>query len=124
MSDVVLSALPHTWLIDVDGTIVKHNGHKMGGDELLPGVLRFWAQIAPDDRVVLLSARTPAEMSDTLAFLDAQGLRYDHVLFGLPKGERVLINDDKPGGLRTALAINLPRDTGLVDLIVRIDADR
>lgn len=124
MNDVVLSALPHTWLIDVDGTIVKHNGHKMGGDQLLPGVLAFWAQIAPDDRVVLLSARTPAEMSGTLAFLDAQGLRYDHVLFGLPKGERVLINDDKPGGLKTALAINLPRDAGLTDLFVRIDADR
>lgn len=124
MSNVVLSALPHTWLIDVDGTILKHNGHKSGGDELLPGVRAFWAQIAPDDCVVLLSARTADEMTDTLAFLDQNGLRYDRVLFGLPKGERVLINDNKPGGLETALAINLPRDAGLAGLTVCIDQAR
>ena len=121
MTDVVLSALPHTWLIDVDGTILKHNGHKAGADELLPGVLAFWGQIASQDYVVLLSARTVDEMADTLAFLDQHGLRYDHVLFGLPKGERVLINDDKPGGLKTAWAVNLPRDAGLAELSVRVD---
>lgn len=124
MNNVVVSALPHTWLIDVDGTMLRHNGHKMGGDALLPGVLAFWDQIAPHDCVVLLSARTVDEMADTLAFLDHHGLRYDHVLFGLPKGERVLINDNKPGGLETALAINLPRDAGLASLKICIDQTR
>ena len=47
MSDdkVVLSSLPKTWLIDIDGTIVKHNGHLNGEDELLSGVLEFFVKI-------------------------------------------------------------------------------
>jgi hypothetical protein len=28
-----LSPLPHTWIFDMDGTIVKHNGYKDGGGE-------------------------------------------------------------------------------------------
>jgi hypothetical protein len=121
MKEVVLSPLPHTWLVDVDGTIVRHNGHKGHGDELLPGVKALWDKFAVSDVVVLLSARTAQEMQPTLAFLASRGLRYDHVLFGLATGERVLINDEKPGGLRTAVAINVPRDVGLGDLSIRVD---
>ena len=33
-----LSKLPHTWILDLDGTIVKHNGYKLDGkDSLLEG---------------------------------------------------------------------------------------
>lgn len=116
-----MSPLPHTWLIDIDGTIVEHNGHKGRGDVLLPGVKTLWNEFAASDVVILLSARTTQELQPTLAFLTAHGLRYDHVLFGLPTGERILINDEKPGGLKTALAINVTRDHGLGDLSVRVD---
>ena len=34
-----ISSLKKTWLFDIDGTIVKHNGYKLDGeDTLLPGV--------------------------------------------------------------------------------------
>ena len=36
------------------------------------------------------------------------------MLTGMPTGERILINDIKPSGLRTALAINVKRDEGLL----------
>ena len=48
---LTLSPLPKTWLFDVDGTIVKHNGHLHGGDELLEGVKEFFAQISTEDEV-------------------------------------------------------------------------
>jgi hypothetical protein len=115
-----LSNLAHTWLIDVDGTILCHNGHKQGGDALLPGVHEFWATIPPGDTIVLMSAREETYREATLAFLEAAGLRFDYALFGLPHGERILINDVKPRGLHTALAVNLRRDGGLAEL--RIDA--
>jgi len=120
---LALSSLPHTWLIDVDGTILKHNGHKSGGDALLYGVKAFWDTIPANDVIILLSARTQQEMPATLAFLEQQGLRYNHAIFDMPKGERILINDDKPGGLVTALAISTPRDKGLGELCWRIDPD-
>jgi hypothetical protein len=121
MTQITVSTLAHTWLIDVDGTLLVHNGHLHGGDRLLPGVQAFWAKIPPDDMIVLLSARHEHEREAALALLDAAGLRYDQALFGLPRGERVLINDNKPGGLVTALAVCLARDEGLANLDVTLD---
>ena len=40
--DLRLSPLKHTWVLDFDGTLVKHNGYKTGNDEWLPqGDRRF-----------------------------------------------------------------------------------
>ncbi|MBP2297605.1 hypothetical protein [Azospirillum picis] len=126
MTGLRLSRLGKTWLIDIDGVLVRHNGHKQcghkqGGDQLLPGVTEFFARLEPDDRVVLLSARSEAEREATLAALERFGLRWDHALFGLPTGERICINDRKPSGLTTSLAVNLDRDAGLGGIDVVID---
>jgi hypothetical protein len=45
--------------------------------------------------------------------LERHGIRYDKVLFEMPKGEGILLNDTKPSGLKTAFAINVARDAGL-----------
>lgn len=116
-----VSRLNHTWLIDVDGVVLEHNGHLRGEDRLLPGVRAFWAAIPPADTVVVLSARSPALEAATRAVLAAYGLRVDRALFGLPNGERILVNDRKPSGLPTAIAVNLPRDEGLGALAVEVD---
>lgn len=40
-----MSALGKTWLFDLDGTIVKHNGYKLDGhDTLLSGAKNFWTR--------------------------------------------------------------------------------
>jgi hypothetical protein len=108
-----LSKLPHTWIIDLDGTVLKHNGHLLGGDSLLPGVQAFWNQLPKCDIIVLMSAREEYYRDSTLDYLRTAGLRFDFALFGMPKGERILMNDSKPLGLRTAIGINLVRDSGL-----------
>lgn len=122
-SPLRLSRLGHTWLIDLDGVVLSHNGHLRGNDTLLPGARELWDQIPAADRIILLSAREPQHQPATLALLAAHGLRVDHVLFGLPHGERILINDAKPSGLVTALALNLVRDAGLADIAVEISPD-
>jgi hypothetical protein len=119
-----LSALPHTWLIDLDGVVAPHNGHLAAeGDTLLPGAEAFWAAIPEGDTIILMSARAEQYRQASLAFLAAQGLRVDIALFGLPTGERILINDAKPSGLKTAHAVNLARDKGLGGVVVEIDPD-
>lgn len=36
MGDVLtLSTLPKTWIFDLDGTLVKHNGYKIDGHDTL-----------------------------------------------------------------------------------------
>lgn len=118
-----LSSLAHTWILDVDGTLVKHNGYKIDGhDTLLDGVKEFFAQIPQDDKIILLTARTGEYLENLKEFLKQNKLRYDHILTDMPMGERILVNDNKPSGLECAYAINKKRDEGLnVDFIVNED---
>lgn len=115
-----LSSLPKTWIFDIDGTLLKHNGYLNGKDELLGGVKDFFDQIPSEDFILLLTAREKSAEKELKAFLDIHGLRYNQILFGIPFGERILVNDSKPSGLLTAYAINKPRDAAL-DIVVTID---
>ena len=39
---MTLSTLPKTWVLDLDGTILKHNGYKTDGvDTVLPGAREY-----------------------------------------------------------------------------------
>lgn len=121
-NSLVLSSLPHTWIFDVDGTICVHNGYKNGGDQILPGVKEFFSNIPGGDMIILLTSRKPQEKANLEKFLQSNGLRYNHIIFDAPMGERILINDDKPSGLKCAYAINKTRDDSL-DVIIKIDKD-
>jgi hypothetical protein len=121
MTELVLSPLGHTWFLDLDGTLVKHNGHLTdGGDTLLPGAEQLLAQIPAEDFVVIVTSRLPDHRCETEAFLAETKIRYDHIIFGAPFGERIVVNDAKPSGLQTAIAINGVRDKAPI-LSVTVD---
>lgn len=122
MSEVItVSPLPKTWVLDLDGTVVKHNGYKLDGrDTLLPGAKAFFASIRPEDMVVFITSRTEEYRSMTEAFLQENGIRYDTILYGAPYGERILVNDRKPSGLTTAIAMNTNRDV-FMDAVFEVD---
>lgn len=106
-----LSPLGHTWFIDLDGTILKHNGFKIDGkDTLLDGVIEFFADIPNDDIIIFVTSRVEEEKELTENFLTENNIPFHHIIYNLPYGERILINDKKPYGLETAKAINLQRD--------------
>ena len=73
----------------------------------------FLRELPEDDFILLLTSRPKSVRAQTENFLKKNHIRYDGIVFGLPIGERILINDDKPSGLRMAHAITLPRDTGI-----------
>ncbi len=112
-NNLTLSSLAHTWIFDVDGTICVHNGYKNGGDILLDGVKELFAQIPTEDMVVFITSRKADEKENLEHFLTKNGLRFDHIIYDAPMGERILINDDKPSGLKTAYAVNKKRDANL-----------
>ncbi|MEN1762020.1 hypothetical protein [Anoxynatronum sibiricum] len=107
---LVLSSLPKTWILDLDGTMVKHNGYKEGNERLNPGIKEFLDNLPEKDVVLILTARSTDVQEETKRFLVENGVRFDHILFNLPIGERILINDKKPKGLLTAHAVNIQRD--------------
>lgn len=117
-----LSPLPHTWVLDFDGTLVRHNGYKTGEDEWLPGALEFLRSIPQQDCIIILTARFESDApAKTRAFLDKHGVRYDHLLFNMPQGERILVNDTKPSGLCCAYALCPDRNAGPVSWKTEID---
>ena len=107
---ITLSPLGHTWILDLDGTLVKHNGYKEGGDVLLPGAKEFIESLPEGDMVIIVTARKEEYRENTEKFLKENGVRYDHIIFGAPYGERIVINDKKPSGLPVSVAVNTDRD--------------
>ena len=120
MTTLHLSNLPKTWLIDLDGTIVKHNGYKEGGDKLIEGVREFFENVSEQDVVIILTSREAKYKDETINFLKTNNIRFDHIIFDLPYGERILINDMKESGMLTAHAINKKRDEPL-DIFIKTD---
>ncbi len=106
-----ISPMPKTWILDLDGTLVIHNGpYIRGKDEFLPGAREFLDSIPPGDMIIFLTARSDYEKPHTIRFLKENNVRYDHIIFNAGEGERIMINDMKPDGLVTAYAVNTKRD--------------
>lgn len=119
---LLLSELGHTWIFDLDGTLVKHNGYLIDGkDSFLPGAKEFLNTIPEQDMILFLTSRKKQYENTTREFLREQNVRYDYIIFEAPYGERILINDKKKSGLKTAVAVNQDRDAAW-DLQLSLDS--
>lgn len=125
-----------TWFIDIDGTIVKHNSNDQideaietkGHDSHLIEIpirssIEFLNSIPDNDTIVLTTARDSRHAPHTIKMLKYFSIRYDRIMFDLMAGPRVIVNDIKPVGtagnkvpMKTAFAININRDEGILNL--------
>ena len=107
--------LSHTWFFDLDGTILKHNGYiDDKKDTLLNGVKEFFKKIPLKDVIIITTSRDKKNSKKTINYLKKMKIRFDKIIFDLPYGERILLNDIKPkNNLKTAISINLKRNSGL-----------
>jgi hypothetical protein len=120
---LILSKLSKTWFIDIDGTIVEHNGYLNGMDKPLEGAIDFLKSIPEEDFVVFTTARDNKFRTITQDFLRSNDIRYDLILYDLPPGERIVINDKKPSGLLMSHAINLGRNEGFSQVTIKFDGN-
>lgn len=119
--ELILSTLPKTWIFDLDGTLVKHNGYLTDGkDVLLDGVKEYFAEIPDEDRIIIITARTKEYEKMTLDCLKQNRIRYDIILFDMPVGERILVNDRKPSGISMAVAVDIDRNIFAMPKICRL----
>jgi len=109
-----------TLFIDIDGTLFKHQGTFsdicMKEATLLPNVrekMNEWC--AKEYKIILTTARRESMRSITEMQLSRLGVPYDILVMGISKGHRIIINDRRPSGDKTAFAINVGRDHGLGD---------
>jgi mannose-6-phosphate isomerase len=116
-----MSTSPKTVFCDIDGTLIKHHGdifknaHTAEESQVLPGVfaaIKSWESL--NYRIVLITGRKESQRKETEMILQSLHIPYDHLLMGLPNGDRVIVNDRKPEGTRpTAYAVSPPRNDGL-----------
>lgn len=111
--------LPKTLFIDIDGTILHHQGNIsdiwMRGADVLAGTRkRFDEWHSRGYKIILVTGRPETIREVTHKQLMDAGLIYDMLIMGVGIGARILINDlhpNYPGD--TAVAINVPRNSGL-----------
>jgi ribonucleotide monophosphatase NagD (HAD superfamily) len=109
---------PKTLIIDIDGVLLKHQGTLsktlINKPEELPGsvdTINKWE--SQGYNIILLSGRKHSMRKKTIEQLEKIGIVYDQLIMGIGGGIRILINDQKPDGTKTAYAISLPRDNGI-----------
>jgi len=110
---------PGTIFLDIDGCILHHYGQGLSGQinhlaQLLPGVLeklKMWDEAGYT--IVLTTGRKESARRKTEKTLCEMGLFWSVLLMGLPRGERVVINDSKTDGTQTARGITVKRNEGL-----------
>jgi hydroxymethylpyrimidine pyrophosphatase-like HAD family hydrolase len=110
-----LSNLQKTWIFDLDGTLVEHNGYKINKEIILSGVKEFFdSHIKEDDYVMITTGRNDEQAAPAIELLKLNNIKIDKIITNLPLGERLLFNDIKPDtNLKTAYSFNLHRDMGL-----------
>ena len=115
------SEIPKTIICDIDGCVLKHKGNliniNLEDAELLPGVKeKFDEWDKKSYKIIFLTGRKESMREVTEKQLKSFGLFWDVLVMGATRGERILINDLKPGNENnTATAINMIRNQGFVD---------
>lgn len=109
---------PKCIISDIDGVIFHHGGdvssQTVGIAQLLPGVVeKFKEWDRRGYRIILITGRRESEREKTLLQLNYAGIFYDQLIMGVGGGCRVLINDKKPDGSISAIAVNLNRNEGM-----------
>ncbi len=60
--------------------------------------------------IIIVTARASEYRQETEGFLRANGVRFDHIIFDAPHGERILLNDRKPGIERMSVGLTVERN--------------
>src|SRR5687767_2641507 len=105
--------LPKTRIVDIDGCVLFHyqdmSCQHLNKPILLPGVLDNFKQWERNgDFILLTTGRKPSTRKATIKQLNELGLFWNEIVFGLPRGSRIIVNDFKPNSTEpTALAVCL-----------------
>ena len=117
-----MNVRPKTIFLDIDGTILKHQGSLSSictnDPEILDGVietLNHWDMNGYN--IILTTGRKESCRNITEKQLQSLGIFYDQLVMGIGGGTRFLINDFKPNSnLPTCHAITIDRNKGIKHL--------
>ena len=101
--------LDKTWFVDLDGTVLKHRtnneidnfinkyGEKSHLEEVpLVDRIRFFRNLPKGDIIIVTTARLEHQREHTLRALNHWKMPYNNIIFDIPSGPRIVVNDIKP----------------------------
>jgi mannose-6-phosphate isomerase-like protein (cupin superfamily) len=110
-----------TIFCDIDGTLIKHFGSLTEQINLeknitaLPNAndaINLWDKLGY--QIILITGRRESCRQITETQLSTLNIFYDKLIMGIGNGDRIIINDKKPHGIKnTAYAINVVRNQGI-----------
>jgi len=108
---------PKTIICDIDGTLLPHvvppdiSPISIGGttEKLQEWDLKGY-------NIILITGRRESQRMLVEETLENLGIFYDQLIMGVGGGDRILINDKKADGRKTAFSINLERNQGINDI--------
>lgn len=113
---------PNTIFCDIDGTLVRHATPDLACTpehvmELLPHTIEKLLEWDKNGyNIILTTGRKESLRAITEKQLSEVGIFYDQLIMGIGGGTRYLINDIKPNGSTSAIAINVERNKGIQDI--------
>jgi ribonucleotide monophosphatase NagD (HAD superfamily) len=106
-----------TIICDIDGCIVEHYNDTLSKQmdaNILRGSLEKVNEWDKNGyNIILITGRRESQRQITEQLLRDHGVFYDQLIMGVGGGDRILINDRKPDGRKTAFAFNLNRNEGI-----------
>lgn len=110
-----------TVFCDIDGTLLKHLGNLSEQmSEEIPILPKTLEKLNEWNRngyyIILITGRKESMREITIKQLEKSKIFYDKLIMGLPRGQRVLINDSKPDMESTALAFTIQRNKGIGEI--------
>jgi hypothetical protein len=106
---------PATYIVDFDGTIAHFDGgwpHVDGCRVIKKTQQSLLAAESLGHHIVIMTARPETMRQRLHNWLLDNGIVFHQLVMGVTSGLRVVVNDRKPDGTDTALAINLTRNEG------------
>jgi quercetin dioxygenase-like cupin family protein len=110
---------PKTIFCDIDGTLLHHFGNVSDNISKDPIVLNNvlekiaeWEKL--NYKIILITGRKESTRKQTELQLLNAGIYYDSLIMGITNGDRIIINDKKPNGIKnTTFSVNIVRNKGL-----------
>jgi hypothetical protein len=108
-----------TLFVDLDGTLVENSGQyskkRWGETQGIKANIDAVNHLhsTGKTKIIITTSRTEIFRDATIAQLKALGIKYHLIIFDLPHGKRIVINDYSPSNpFKSCDAINVKRDSG------------
>lgn len=105
-----------TIFCDIDGTLFqyrKFESYKNTKPMIVLNVRNSINNAYDNGHCILLTTARPEYLrAHTLKELDEENIKYHHLIMGIERGSRILINDNETETINRAFAFNLTRNIG------------